>query len=182
MSLYHVSDNGTVEVFEPRDPPSPDAGVHDPSVWGVDDRHLVNYLLPRNCPRVTFYPVKESAKKDVNRLIGPSESSHVIVIEADWLERAWNCSLWVYAFSEEGFYCVDSGAGYFVTHQAVRPIRKTRIEYPILELVRRGVELRVVPSLWPIRDAVIESTLQFSCIRMRNAKARLAEPAGRGND
>jgi hypothetical protein len=35
--------------------------------------------------------------------------------------------------------------------------------------MRRGVELRVLPTLWPLRDAVLESSLQFSMIRMRNA-------------
>jgi hypothetical protein len=43
---------------------------------------------------------------------------------------------------------------------------------PIGELVRRGVELRFVPSLWPLHDAVLLSTLRFSLIRMRNAQPR----------
>jgi hypothetical protein len=33
-------------------------------------------------------------------------------------------------------------------------------------------ELRFVPSLWPLRDAVVESSLQLSFIRMRNALPR----------
>ena len=39
---------------------------------------------------------------------------------------------------------------------------------------RRGVELRVLPSLWPLRDAVVASSPQLSLIRMRNAAARSA--------
>jgi hypothetical protein len=42
----------------------------------------------------------------------------------------------------------------------------------LAELLRRGVELRFVPNLWSLRDAVVSSTLQFSLIRMRNALPR----------
>ena len=45
----------------------------------------------------------------------------------------------------------------------------------ILELLNRGVELRIVPSLWPLRDEVVKSTLQFSLIRMRNAQRQRRE-------
>jgi hypothetical protein len=38
--------------------------------------------------------------------------------------------------------------------------------------VQSGVDFRVVPNLWPLRDAVAASTLQFSIIRMRNALPR----------
>jgi hypothetical protein len=38
--------------------------------------------------------------------------------------------------------------------------------------MRREVELRFVPDLWPLGDAVFASTLQFSLIRMRNAALR----------
>jgi Family of unknown function (DUF6886) len=46
------------------------------------------------------------------------------------------------------------------------------VEQPISELERRGVRLRLVPDLWPLRDAVVASSLQFSIIRMRNALPR----------
>ena len=42
----------------------------------------------------------------------------------------------------------------------------------IAELLRRGVELRFVPSLWQLRDVVVASSLEFSLIRMRNALPR----------
>jgi hypothetical protein len=42
-----------------------------------------------------------------------------------------------------------------------------------LEITRRGAEVRLVESLWPLHDAVAASTLEFSMIRMRNAKQRL---------
>jgi hypothetical protein len=46
------------------------------------------------------------------------------------------------------------------------------IEDPVSALLERGVELRIQPSLWALRDAIIESTLAFSIIRWRNAAPR----------
>jgi hypothetical protein len=35
-----------------------------------------------------------------------------------------------------------------------------------------GIELRITPSLWPLADAMVDSTLQFSMVRMGNAQPR----------
>jgi hypothetical protein len=35
-----------------------------------------------------------------------------------------------------------------------------------------GIQLRVLPNLWPFWDAVVASTLGFSGIRLRNARPR----------
>ncbi len=34
-------------------------------VWAVDRFHLHNYLLPRDCPRVTYYTAPTSAPEDI---------------------------------------------------------------------------------------------------------------------
>ena len=49
-------------------------------------------------------------------------------------------------------------------------LRTALLQEFVGEMAARDVELRVTPSLWPLHDAVIASTLQFSCIRMRNAR------------
>lgn len=65
---------------------------------------------------------------------------------------------------------MDEGAGYYVTADSVRPQGVRRVDDLLGEIAaRRDVELRVTPSLWPLRDAVLASTLQYSFIRMRNA-------------
>ena len=96
--LFHISAEPGIEVFEPR----PSQYTSEPVVWAITAERLHNYLVPRDCPRVT-------------------------------------------------------------------PARVELIDYPIAELLKRGIELRFVPDLWPLRDAVVESTLQFSIIRMRSA-------------
>jgi hypothetical protein len=50
------------------------------------------------------------------------------------------------------------------------PARVDVIDDAIATLLRRGAEMRIVPNLWPLRDAVVGSRLQFSMIRMRNAR------------
>jgi hypothetical protein len=35
-----------------------------------------------------------------------------------------------------------------------------------------SIELRILPNLWPLWDAVVASTLDFSGIRLRNALPR----------
>jgi hypothetical protein len=34
------------------------------------------------------------------------------------------------------------------------------------------IELRIVPSIWPLWDRVVTSTLEFSVLRLRNADPR----------
>ena len=74
----------------------------------------------------------------------------------------------------DAFECLDECAGYFVSRVPVTPVRVEVYDDLVAELLRRGVELRFVPSLWRLHDAVAASTLQFSMIRMRNALPRLA--------
>jgi hypothetical protein len=64
------------------------------------------------------------------------------------------------------------GAGYYISRSPVIPRSVSPIDDLLGELLAYDVELRVMPSLWRLRDAVVASTLQFSIIRMRNALPR----------
>jgi hypothetical protein len=176
--LFHISEELGIERFEPRPSEFTSAQV----VWAIDAERLRNYLLPRECPRVTFYAGGNTSETDVDRFLGSSPA--VIAIESGWQERLRSCRLHCYHLSPETFECIDECAGYFVSRVPVVPVQVEIIDDPIAELLRRGVELRFVPSLWALRDAVAVSSLQFSFIRMRNAlpreKAEQAVPADRG--
>jgi hypothetical protein len=82
--------------------------------------------------------------------------------------------LYCYSLPGQTFECLDEGAGYFVSPEAVVATGVEVIRDAIAEFRLRGVELRVLPNLWALRDAVIASSLQFSIIRMRNALPRSA--------
>jgi hypothetical protein len=162
--LFHVSEERGIEEFEPR---APKEGG-EPVVWAIDAVRLRNYLVPRDCPRVAYSAGPETTAADVQRFLG----SAVIAIERNWLERLQACRLYCYHLAPETFECVDEVAGYFVSRMPVTPVRVEVVADAVSELRRRGAELRVVPNLWALHDAVIHSSLNFSIIRMRNALPR----------
>lgn len=164
-SLFHVSE-GEIGRFEPR----PTASVNEPVVWAVDGRRLHNYLLPRDCPRVAFYAGPATTADDAERFLGMSPA--VVAVESAWLERIRACVLYCHHLPSRTFECLDEGAGYSVSRDAVVPERVEVIDDVIAELLARGVELRFLPSLWHLHDALAASTLRFSMIRMRNAAPR----------
>jgi hypothetical protein len=166
--LFHVSEEAGIERFEPRPSEYTDA----PVVWAIDADRLRNYLLPRECPRVTYCAGPETTAADVERFLGASLA--VIAVESAWLQRLRSCRLYCYHLPPETFTCIDECAGYFVSRAPVVPTQLEVIEDLLAALVRRGVEVRLVPSLWSLRDAVLSSTLRFSLIRMRNALPRLS--------
>jgi hypothetical protein len=169
--LYHVSEASDIEVFQPRMPSTDSAVPQFPVVWAVDFSHLPNYLVPRDCPRVTFHRTNASSRQDEDRLLGCGGASHVVAIESAWYDRAVGSTIWVYEFSPEPFACADSTAGYYVSPVAVVPVCRRQVKNPIAELVHMGVELRVVPTLVALAKEVASSSLAYSCIRMQNASA-----------
>jgi hypothetical protein len=163
MSLFHVSEQPGIEEFEPRQATATD----EPLVWAIDDEHLRNYLVPRDCPRVTYAAGPRTTEDDRERFLGSSAA--VLAIETGWLERVRSCRLHCYHLPADSFELADECAGYFVSRVPVRPLRVQIIDDALSAVLMRGVELRVQPSLWALRDAVIASTLAFSIIRWRNA-------------
>lgn len=166
MIVYHVSEQPDIAVFEPRKTDTTGESV----VWGIDADHLRNYLVPRECPRVTFYAGPRTTVTDRERFLGTSPA--VVAIEAKWFDRVRSCALFCYQLPHDTFTSIDRTAGYFVSQAAVRPVSVERISDPVRAILERGVELRILPNLWSLRDAVVESTLEFSIIRWRNALPR----------
>jgi hypothetical protein len=164
-SLFHVSEQAGIDVFHPRlFSTAPNAG---PVVWAIDALKLPNYLLPRDCPRVTFGASPATTMEDRQRFgVG---DGRVVVIEAGWLRRVCECSLHIYHLPTSGFRLFDEVAGYWLSTDSIKPHRVFTLTDLPNAIVERGVELRVVHRLLPLRDAVAKSTLAFSMIRMRNA-------------
>src|SRR6266853_7033763 len=158
--LFHISEQPGIERFHPR----PSELSAAPVVWAIDANRLRNYLVPRDCPRVTFYAGPDTTNADVQRFLGSSTA--VVAIERAWFRRLRSCRLYCYHMPPETFACLDECAGYFVSRVAVVPAGVEVIDDLLAALQRRGVELRIVPNLWPLRYAVDASSLQFSIIRM----------------
>jgi hypothetical protein len=170
IKLYHISDKPGIKRFDPRPAPSKSAKQEGLMVWAIDYDHLHNYLLPRDCPRVTFFAKDDSDPKDVERLMAGTFAKHVIAIEVRWLSKIQKQCLYQYELDSKDFTLVDEIAGYWISRKPVIPIAETKIDNILSALLEHDVELRIMPSLWKLREAVINSTLAYSIIRMNKAQ------------
>lgn len=172
MKLFHVSEYPGIHEFVPRPAPSHYDQITHPVVFAISDTLLHNYLLPRECPRVTLYRTPSTSNEDYERFFGQSKAKYTIFIEDAWKQVVQNTILYIYELPAESFELLDEGAGYYISYEVLRPLSVIEIKNCLNELAKRPVELQFVPNLWEIADAVAKSSLNFSIIRMRNALPR----------
>jgi hypothetical protein len=173
--IFHVSETPSIPRFAPRVATD---GVA--RVWAVNAARLHNYLLPRDCPRVTYFAAPTTTEADRARFFSSDAAESVVAIERGWLARVRATRLYVYELPHAAFAPYDEIAGYFTSEETVLPIACTPIDDVLAELLTHPIELRVLASLWRLRDAVVASSLAFSIIRMRNATPRVdPEPQAR---
>ena len=168
--LFHVSEEAGILIFEPRPSPSFFKAITGDVVFAIDGKLLHNYLLPRDCPRVTYHAAPATTVADKEKFIGSSSADHIIPVESGWYQRIKETTLYCYEFLADDFIIIDECAGYYVSYQPVIPLSVTPVTDIIAELLSRNIELRLTPSLIRLADAVSTSSLHFSNIRMRNAK------------
>jgi hypothetical protein len=166
MRLYHYSEEAGISHFKPR----PSQYTDNDVVWALAARQRHKYLLPRDCPRVTYWAKEDSDPADVERLMGGTSARFVVAVEKGWLERIRACRLYVYEMPPETFTPLSGPEdSHYISRQEVEPLGVTVYDDLLAELNRCDIELRVTPSLWNLHHAAVTSTLSFSCIRLRNA-------------
>jgi hypothetical protein len=167
MPLYHFSEDPNIKQFDPRPPLAhPDS---EPFVWAIDDWHSPLYFLPRDCPRACFWPLHTTTTEDLARFWSYTSCRMVIAVEWAWLPRIQNSSLYRYTFAEDSFVSVEDH-GVHVSREPVVPIAVTTMGDLLAELADVNAELRMCSSLVPLAETLIETSLHFSLIRMRNAR------------
>ncbi|MGU3471004.1 DUF6886 family protein [Paenibacillus sp. D51F] len=167
--LYHFSEESAISRFVPR--PRPGRDDLPAAVWAVDEEHRVNYFFPRECPRIIYNRQPGLDGREERLLFGMSGASRIILVESRWLERIRAAALYRYDMPADTFRMEDESAGYYVSDETVVPRSVDRMPDLLGEIARSGAELRVTPSLFPARDAIMQSSLrQFSIIRFRNAR------------
>jgi len=169
MRLFHISEVPSIRTFVPRPSPSYFENLTGDVVFAICDRLLHNYLLPRDCPRVTFYASERTTQEDREKFFGKSEADFVVTIESGWQPRLQNATLYCYEFSVDSFVSIDESAGYFISYKTVTPLSVQPVTDIEREFQKRKVELRVMPLLGHLAEEVRGSTLEYSLIRMRNA-------------
>lgn len=166
-ALWHVSEDPSLGVLHPRHGAT--ASPEEKLVWAVDTRHLPMFWFPRDCPRATFWAGAASSAADIERFLdGVPQRVHAI--ESRWLSRMRGASVVGYRVPEEPFEPHREVGGYWVARSPVEPVERVELGDLLERHAEAQIELRIVPNLWPLWSRVIESSLEFSGIRLRNAE------------
>jgi len=165
--VFHFSEDPAVERFVPHVPRT--NPTHSPAVWAIDAEHAPLYWFPRDCPRVTAWPrtpVEVAAFRPAFR----TTSQRVHAAELGWLDRIRTAALFRYAFDASAFEPWPEASGQWIS---TRPVEPVSIE-PVGDLLgahgSAEIELRLVPSLWPLRELAVTGPWDFSLVRMANAR------------
>jgi hypothetical protein len=168
--LFHFSEDPDITLFRPR--VAPTSIEREPFVWVIDREHSPSYWFPRECPRACCWAGRKPILKAGHTLLGQIGVKRLHAIEAEWLDRMRVCRLYAYEFDSAVFEPRIAEAGYWVTREDVSPVSITPVGDLISQHTESGIELRVVPNLWPMIDAIVASGLEFSIIRKANAQPR----------
>jgi hypothetical protein len=165
--LFHFSEDPSITRFEPH--VAATAATDEALVWGIDAGHQDLYFFPRDCPRVTLCALPTTSAADRERFLGFSTAHRVAAVEAGWLDRIRKTRLYRYRLASEDFELREPNAGYWVSRDSVTPVSVEPVGDLLSALANADVEIRIVPNLWPLYEAVVASSLGFSVIRWRNA-------------
>ena len=156
--LWHFSEDPDLGRFMPR----------DGKVWAIDAPHQWLYWFPRDCPRGCFWAVDSTTDEDVDTWLDGDRTRRVAVIETAWLERLRSVELYVYHMPPEPFDVVEDDR-FYIASTPVEAIERVELGDLLARHAAAGIELRISPSLYPLWDRVIETSLEYSGIRLRNA-------------
>jgi hypothetical protein len=156
--LWHFSEDPGLSRFEPR----------DGKVWAIDESHSWLYWFPRDCPRATYWAVATTTDEDVERWLDGDPEKRVAVIEDGWLDRVSRVELYGYRMPREPFDVVQDGR-FYIASTPVEALERVTVGDLLARHAAAGIDFRVEHALYPLWDEVIETTLEFSGIRLRNA-------------
>ena len=167
FALWHFSEDPALSLFRPQArPANPDA---PPLVWAVDMRHAPMFWFPRDCPRGCIWPVSRTTAEDREKFFGQSAAHRVHVMEANWVWQMRGCRLYAYRLPGETFRPHDVVGGYWVSDRKVEAIERVVVDDLIGRHAVAGIELRITPSIWPLWERVMDSTVEFSGSRLRDS-------------
>jgi hypothetical protein len=170
--VLHFSEDPTITHFVPH--VAATSALPDPYVWAVDAAQAPSYWFPRECPRAMAWTGSATTEGDRNRIIGAGCGQRVHAIEYGWLEALRTVRLYAYRLPVEPFTPVGEPRAHAM--RATEPVEPLGPPEPVGDLLKlheeAGIQLRVLDNLWAFWDAVITSTVDFSGIRLRNARPR----------
>lgn len=164
-ALWHVSEDDSVRRFEPRRAPA--SPLDEPLVWAVDTRHLPLYWFPRECPRAMFWASSATTDADVVRFLDGERRLRAHVVEPARLEAMRTSRVVAYRLPEETFERWDR---FWISRTAVEPLELVELGDLVGRHEHARIALRADDDLLALWRRVVESTLDYSGIRLRNAR------------
>jgi hypothetical protein len=169
--VLHFSEDPTITRFVPH--VAATAAEPEAYVWAVDHARAPDYWFPRQCPRVMAWTEPGSEEADRERILGPGGGRRLHAVEYRWLEPMRTVRLYAYRLPADAFRAMGTHGHARVAAEPVTPLGPPEPLGDLFALHESaGIQLRVLPNLWPLWDAIIASTLGFSGIRLRNAIQR----------
>jgi hypothetical protein len=167
--VFHFSEDPQIARFVPH---VPRTNPNQPAaVWAIDAQHAPLYWFPRDCPRVTAWPRNEFEVIEFQRVF--STTAHrVHAMESSWLAKMQSVNLVRYSFDAADFAPWPAASGQWICDHPVEPLEVTPIGDLLEAHSDAGIDLRPVPSLWPLHDLAISDRWDFSIVRMSNASPR----------
>ncbi|MGI5284937.1 DUF6886 family protein [Nonomuraea polychroma] len=167
--VLHFSQDPTIERFLPH--VAPTSTQSEPYVWAVGHDRCPDYWFPRACPRAMAWVGPHTTEEDKVRIIGPGCGERVHAIEYGWLDALRDVELYAYRLPAGDFAPIGDPPHAMVSTVPVEPLGPPERVGDLFALHEEaGIQLRVLPNLWPFWHEVTESTLEFSGIRLRNAR------------
>lgn len=171
MRLFHFSDDPHIATFIPRPVKVPSTRppgrewLNGPLVWAIEDTYDFLYHFPRDCPRILVWATASTDAGDRSRWLGTHRAA--AYVEREWMPAVTSAVLHRYEMPVTPFEDLCD-AGMWVSRTPVIPLNQASICCPSADLGARGVDLRIVESLAPLRG-LWSTSLHVSGIRLRNS-------------
>jgi hypothetical protein len=168
--VLHFSEDPTITRFAPH--VAATAQQPEAYVWAVDHGRCPDYWFPRQCPRAMAWVEPHTTDADRDRIVGAGCGQRVHAVEYGWLAAMRTVELYAYRFAADRFRPFrDTDPHAQVATVPVEPLGPPERVGDLFALhAGAGIQLRVLPNLWPFWTEVTPSTLGFSGIRLRNAQ------------
>ncbi|UBU13739.1 DUF6886 family protein [Nonomuraea gerenzanensis] len=167
--VLHFSEDPTIERFVPH--VAATSRESEPYVWAVGHDRCPDYWFPRACPRAMAWPGPRTTEADRARIIGAGCGERVHAIEYGWLKALMEVRLFAYRLPAGSFAPIGDPPHAMVSRAPVTPLGPPEPVGDLFELHEEaGIQLRVLDNLWPFWNEVTGSSLEFSGIRLRNAR------------
>ena len=123
--------------------------------------------------RACFWPGAQTSREDRERWFGGVNAKLVVAVESAWLGRIRAAKLYRYLMPEGTLEELrpSDASGHWVSREVVRPLGVEPVGDLLSALAGAGVELRITTRLVELWNRVVQSTLEYSGTRMRNAQS-----------